>query len=47
MIVSTEDGDATLTIQEGKAIIRFPGKDKDHDEKENEVLPALRHDDAL
>ena len=47
MIVRTEDGDATLTIQEGKAIIRFPGKDKDHDEKENEVLPALRHDDAL
>jgi hypothetical protein len=47
MVVSTEDGDATLTINEGKAVIRFPGKDKDHDEEENEVLPALRHDDAL
>ncbi len=47
MVVSTEDGDASLTIQDGKAVIRFPKKDKDHDETENEVLPALRHDDAL
>ena len=47
MVVTTEDGEATLTIQEGKAVIRFPGKDKNHEEEENEVLPALRHDDAL
>ena len=47
MVVTTEDGEATLTIQEGKAVIRFPGKDKNHEEEESEVLPALRHDDAL
>ena len=47
MIVTTEDGDAILEVNEGKAILRYPGKEKDHEERENDVLPALRDDKAL
>jgi len=47
MIVDTENGQATLDIKDRKAVIRFPKKDKDHDARESEVLPALRHDNAL
>ena len=47
MIFDTENGEATLDIQDGKAVVRFPKKDKNHEEEENDVLPALRHDDAL
>ena len=47
MVVSTEDGDAVLEMKEGRAILRYPAKEKYHDERENDVLPALRDDDAL
>jgi len=47
MIIDTENGQATLDVKDRKAVIRFPKKDKDHEERENEVLPALRHDNAL
>ena len=47
MVVTTDDGDAVLEVKEGKAILRYPGKEKDHAERENDVLPALRDDKAL
>ena len=46
-IVTTDDGDAVLEVKEGKAILRYPGREKDHAERENDVLPALRDDKAL
>jgi hypothetical protein len=47
MVVTTEDGEAVLDVQEDKAIVRFPLKEKNHEEKENDVLPASRSDKAV
>jgi hypothetical protein len=47
MVVQTDDGEATLEIKERRAILRYPGKEKDHDERESEILPVTRDDKAL
>ena len=47
MVVTTEDGEAVLDVQEDKAVVRFPLKEKNHEEEENDVLPASRSDKAL
>ena len=47
MVVNTEDGEAVLDVQEDKAVVRFPLKEKNHEEEENDVLPASRSDKAL
>jgi hypothetical protein len=47
LVVQTEDGDAVLDIQEDKAKVRFPLKEKNHEEEENDVLPASRSDTAV
>ena len=45
--IQTEDGDAILEINENKAVVRFPRKEKGHEEAESEVLPAIRDDEVL
>jgi hypothetical protein len=47
MVVQTDDGEATLEVKERRAILRYPGKEKDHDERESEILPVTRDDKAL
>ena len=47
MVVETEDGEVVLEIQEDKATLRFPQEEKNHEEEENDVLPATRDDKAL
>lgn len=47
MIVETEEGDSVLEVNEEKAKIRIPRKEKTHEEDENDVLPAIRDDKAL
>jgi hypothetical protein len=34
-------------MKEGKAILRYPGKEKTHDEDENDVVQATRDDHVL
>ena len=47
MRVTTDDGEAVLDMKEGKAILRYPGKEKNHDEDENDVVQATRDDHVL
>jgi len=47
MRVTTDDGEAVLDMKEGKAILRYPGKEKTHDEDENDVVQATRDDHVL
>lgn len=47
MRINTEDGEAYLEIIDGEAILHYPAKEKNHDKRESEVLPATRDDDAL
>lgn len=45
--IETEDGDAILEIKNDKAVVRFPRKEKGHEEAEKDVLPAIRDDEVL
>ncbi len=45
--IQTEDGDAVLEVNENRAIVRFPRKEKGFEENEKDVEPAIRDDDAL
>ena len=47
MRVTMDDGDAVLEMKEGKAILRYPGKEKNHDANENDVLQATRDDHVI
>jgi hypothetical protein len=47
MRVKTDDGEAVLEMKDDKAILRYPAKEKNHDEDENDVLQATRDDVVL